>query len=361
MKQNKDPMLRALYILLVPIVVLIIILNTGMLQRMVPAARVGGQSYSVVRYNYYYFDYYNRFLEEHETELEEIGYDPTVSDTRQFTDSGESWKAFFMREAEADMAETAYYYDLAAAAGYVFSEEELLPVQERLDEHAAAQLASGINAKNYYTAYYGAGMTEAAYTAELTRQVKAQAYQAYLIRSAEPTQAQIDAYIAENSIPDYQTLNLRVITLEAQPDRETGEVGPEQLEALGKKLDRLAVRYEAGESFEDLQAAFSSCTLGDRSGQLENATIAELPACIADGWITGAEVKSADVLPGVWLTGISDHTGYFAILDSFGGSGPEREASLALGEEALLAQAAAEIESNYPVRHMRFGMMLATA
>lgn len=363
MKQNNDPMLRALYILLVPIVVLIIILNTGMLQRMVPAARVGGQSYSVVRYNYYYFDYYNRFLEEHESELDELGYDPKVSDTRQYTESGESWKAFFMREAEADMAETAYYYDLAAAAGYVFSEEELLPIQERLDEHAAAQLASNISAKNYYTAYYGSGMTEAAYTAELTRQVKAQAYKAYLIRSAEPSQAQFDAYISANAIPDYRTADLRVITLEALPDRVTGEVGLEQENALTQKMQRLVERYDAGENFEDLQAAFSTCALGDSRGYLYDATRLDLPENIADVvFFGGGDPAYPDGYPAGWyMTTNSGTTEYFILLVAWGGSGPEREASLALGKEALLAQAVAEIEANYPVRHMRFGMMLATA
>ena len=361
---SQDPMLRALYIILVPIVLLIIVLNSGMLQRVVTAAKVHGESYSVVRYNYYYFDYYNTFLEEHEQELDELGYDPNGNDAKQFTSEGISWKAFFLREAEKNMAETAYYYDLAQAAGYEFSEEELRPIDQRMAEHAEAQAASHINAKNYYTAYYGAGMTEEAYRAELTRQVKAAAYKDYLIRSSAPTPADISAYIAANAIPDYRTADLRVITLEAQPDRETGEVGPEQENALTQKMARLVARYDAGESFEDLQAAFSTCALGDSKGYLCDATRLDLPESIAYEIFFGGSDPGAypDGYPiGWYMTTNSGTTEYFVILDGWGGSGPEREATLALGQDALLAKEAAEIADNYGVMRQHFGMLLATA
>lgn len=364
MNKNNDPMLRALYIILVPIVLLIIVLNSGLLQKTVIAAKCRGQSYTVVRYNYYYFDNYNSFLEENEAELSELGYDPNLSDSNQYTADGITWKQFFLNAAEADLAETAYYYDLAEAAGYVFSQEELRPVEERLAENAAAQQRSNLSARNYYTAYYGSGMTEASYTAELTRQVKAMAYKDYLIRSAQPSQGELEAYIAENAIPDYQTADLRVITLEAQPDRETGEVGQEQLDALGKKMERLVARYKAGEGFEALQAAFSTCALGDSQGYLLDATRLDLPESIADDLFFGGDDPAAypDGYPaGRYMTTRSGTTEYFVILDEWSGSGPEREASLALGQDALLERAAAEISAEYPVQQQYFGMLLATA
>jgi len=83
MQKNNSPQLRALYIILVPIVLLIIILNSGILQKAFPAARVHGSGVSVVRYNYYYYDWYNRFLEENELRLDELGYDPSVSANSQ--------------------------------------------------------------------------------------------------------------------------------------------------------------------------------------------------------------------------------------------------------------------------------------
>lgn len=356
---NKDPMLRVLYILLVPIVLLIIVLNSGLLQRAVPAVTLHGRSYTVVRYNFYYFENYNAFLEENEFALDELGYDPNTADSSQYTADGITWKEFFQRQAEESMAETAYYFDLAAEAGYVFSEEELLPVEERLAEHAALQVASNISAKNYYTAYYGSGMTEEIYTAELTRMVKAEAYRAYLVRAAAPSRAEIDAYITANAIPDYRTADLRVITLEALPDRETGEVGQTQQDALAQKMDRLVARYEAGESFQELQAAFSTRALGDRQGYLLNATRLDLPQVVSDGLLFPE--GGITVFVGGFLTAEDGATAYFILLDGFREDGPTREATLALGEEAMLARAEAEIAENYVVTRQRFGMLLATA
>ena len=360
MNKNHDPQLRVLYILLIPIVLLIIILNTGFLQKTLPAARVHGRSYTVVRYNYYYFDYYNTFLEENELRLDELGYDPTVSDSTQYTADGTTWKDYFIRQAEANMAETAYYLDLAEAAGYVFTENDLMPIAEKLDANAAVMASNYLSAQNFYTAFYGQGMTEAIYTAELTRAVKAQAYKQYLIRQSEPTEADIAACIAASGIPDYRTANLRVITLEPVPDRETGLVGQEQWDALGLKLSRLEARYGAGESFEALQTAFSTCALGDRSGVLTDATRLDLPDGLAAALLFGAD--AAERPAGSTITGVDEDAGYayFVILDGWGGSGPEREAALTLGSEALQAEQQAAIDAGYTVTRLRIGMLLAT-
>ena len=241
--KNNPYLLRALYIILVPMVLLIILLNSGWLQRFIPAASINGESFSVVRYNYYYYDYQTTFLHEHEQELDELGYDPDRKAEKQDYDSSMTWKEFFQQEAEAAMAETSYYLALAEQAGYVFTEEELAPVAERVAANAAAGTANGISTKNYYIAYYGPGMTEERYAEELTRVVKAQAYKQYLIDTCQIDQADIEAYLAEHpdlvhTDNDYDAAILNVITLSALPDRATGEVGQAQLEALWEMIDK---------------------------------------------------------------------------------------------------------------------------
>lgn len=360
MNQGKNPaIVRAMYIIIVPVVLLIIILNTGFLQRTLPAARVHGKSYSVVRYNYYYFDCYNSFLEENELRLDELGYDPALSGTQQMHESGVTWKEFFQRQAEAEMAETAYYCDLAEAAGYVFSQEELAPVQEKLAANADFQTQNGINAANYYVAYYGRGMTAAAYTAELTRQVKAQAYKNYLAANTPVAEADIAAYLSQMPASTYNAVDLRVISLDALPDRETGEVGAVQLAALREKLTRLAERYASGVPFAELQASFSTCALGDDKGYLYGATAADLPAALA-AWC----LKDQTVLaPGASAEITDDGAGvaYFVILDGFGESGAAREAALVLGRQAVEAAEAEALAADYTVTRLSPGIRLATA
>ena len=258
------------------------------------------------------------------------------------------------RGGELDLAETQYYCDLAEAAGYTFTEEELEPVRDRLAENAAFQTANNISAKNYYIAYYGSGVTEALYTEELTRQVKAQVYKTVLARSL-PVQAAAETPADGGS---YRAVDIRVITLDAVPDRETGEIGQAQLEALGEKLRRLSVRYAAGESFEALQTAFSTRRLGDKSGVLTDATRADLPEAAAKELLDDQTSLSA----GQTVTAIDETTGtaYFILLDGFGASGAELEAALTTGLRAVEAEAEAALASDYTVERLKPGILLAT-
>ena len=366
MQNSHSAQLRVLYIILVPVVLLIIILNSGILQKVFPAARMDGTAYSVVRYNYYYYDFYNRFLEENELRLDELGYDPSLSADGQSCSLAEglTWKGYFQQGAERNMAETAYYCDLADAAGYAFSEKELEPVAEKLAENAAFQAANNISAKNYYIAYYGSGVTEALYIDELTRQVKAQAYKTHLAETAPVDESAVAAYVAAHAATDYRTADLRVITLEAVPDRETGEIGQEQIDALGQKMTRLVERYEAGESFESLQAAFSTCAIGDKNGYLYGATRLDLPEAVAYDLFFGGDDPAGypDGYPVGWYStgGLRNGVDYFMILDGWGESGLAREAQLSLGMAYIQAQEDEALAGDYAVERLKPGILLAT-
>lgn len=358
MKGNQSPIIRALYIVLVPLVLLIILLNSGWFQYVLPAASIHGETYSVVRYNFYYYDVLNTFLAENADVLDELGYDSQQSAGNQIRPDGMTWKEWFQQQAEANLSETAYYCDLAQAAGYQFSEAELAPVAETLARQAEQRALYNISAGNYYKSYYGAGMDEDTYTQELTRRVQAQAYKAYLVANAQPSQSDIDQWLAQNPVVDYRTVNLRVITLNALPERETGEIGPDQLTALFAKLDRLTQRYESGTDFVDLQAAFSTCALGDETGTLIDASTADLPTVLADWCLSDQERLSAGETYAV--VDENGGTAYFAVLDGLGGSGPEAEAAAVLRIAMVDAQEA-EAMTDYKVERNSLGMLLAAA
>lgn len=359
MKGDNSRVMRALYIVLVPVVLLTIALNSGWFQRWFTAATVHGERYNVVRYNFYYFECCRTLQEEQRDWLEENGFDPLRSPGEQYLPDGEvTWKEYFQAQAEKEMSRTAYYCALAQAAGYQFSEAEMAPVAERLAWHDAQRAVYNISADNYYVSYYGAGMSEEAYAQELTRVVQARAYEAYLVSAAQPGQAEIDQWLSQAGMRDYQTADLRVITLQALPDRGTGEIGGEQLAALSEKLDRLCARYGQGVPFETLQAAFSSCTLGDETGVLEEAIAADLPDVLADWCLTGQEALRS----GETCAVVDKETGtaYFAVLDGLGGSGLERAAREALSVQSVAEREAQALEE-YTVERSRIGMMLATA
>ncbi len=357
---NNNPIyLRILYIVLVPVVLVMIILHSGLIQKTVTATTVAGEKYSVVAYNFYYFDYYNSFLAENEDNLDELGYDTSVADTEQNYDSTTTWREYFLEQAEAEMAEVAYYYDLAEAAGYEFSEEELSAIDTQLEANEEEMNTIGLNAKNYYISYYGTGMTEARYTEELTKKVKAMAYKAYLSSTYEVTDEEVVAWESTNASGDAQAVNLSVITLDALADRETGEIGESQIRALQSKLEALLARYESGVQFSTLQSAFSTCEFGDASGDVSDAVASDTPEVLQEDCFGNQDAMQV----GDVYAEIDEDAGiaYVAVFEGFGTDATQVEAREALIQEKMEAELQEALSGDYQVVRKGFGMRLVAS
>ncbi len=353
--------MRALYIILVPVVLLIILLNTGWLQSVLPAASVAGHSYTTVEYNFYYFDYYNAFLEEHEDELDTLGYDTNTAARSQDYNDEMTWQDFFLARAEEEMAECAYYHDLAEEAGYEFSDSDLTLYNEQTEHNQELIDTFGLKESNFYISYYGRGMTESKYNEMLKYKSEAYSYKEKLI-SLEETKISDDAiseYLSENNITDdYLSVNLSVITLSATPDRATESLTAAGLNALSEKLDALLNRYNGGTDFSELQSAYSDLQLGDESGDLANATKADLPDALTQIYLE----KQEDFSEGDarCVTDDENGVGYFVVFNNFGASGAEAEASEVLAKENIENAAQDACESDYAVTRNPIGMSLAT-
>ncbi len=275
--KNSSPYLRAMYIVLVPVVLIIILLNSGWLQSFVPAAHINGQKYSIVQYNFYYFDYTNSFLEQDAETLEELGYDTTLAERKQQYSADMTWRDYFMQQAEQVMSEVAYYYDLAIADGYEFSEEELSPIEDKIDANYAAMTEMGLTEKNYYLSYYGSGANEENYRKELTKKVKAYAYKQHLLDSYTLTDDEETEYLSGSTSEHmYKALDVTVLTLSGLPDRETGQMTERQQQALHEQYIALMDRIDVGADFDEMREQFSSDLIGDENGQLFDATENEL-------------------------------------------------------------------------------------
>lgn len=354
MKNNKFS--RIFYIILVPIILIVILLNSGFLQARVPAITISGAHYNVAQFNYYYFSAYNDFMAENFDENGENGpFDPTVALRSQNKDEDTTWKDYFTSLAEQRMIEVTYYNSQAAVAGYEFSEEELNPIQKQLDFIEADRLENNITLKNYLVAYWGVGMTEEIYTAELTRDVQADAYKAYLTSTAEVSDADIDGWIAAHNPESYPTANLCMIELDAAPDRFTGEIGPQQLADLSEKLDRLTARYEAEPgALAELAASFNdSEALAKTEGALTNGTKDTLPTIVAD-W-----VFSGSVQPGAYTSLLDEESGkaYLVTLTGWGDDAARQTAIQSL-RQSQVDEALEEVRTNSSISYRSLGARL---
>ena len=248
--KNQSKLVRAFYIVLVPVVLVVILLNSGVLQKWLTAVTVDGEPYSAVRYDYYYYSVYLAFLD---SDYEAAGFDPAVSAGSQIYDGDETWREHFCQQAEERLALTAYYNGQAQAAGYTFSQEELAPVEEKLQQIKEESARLGIQEGNYYPAYYGTGMDRDAFVRELTLEVQAQAYRQHLSEELQVSGQEIEQWLEKNPVQDYPMADLWLVELDAIPARSDGAVGQRQLDDLEARLGRLEARMEQGrEGIEEL-------------------------------------------------------------------------------------------------------------
>ena len=334
MRNNKWE--RSFFIILVPVILVVILLNSGFLQARVPAVTISGTHYNVAEFNYYYFTALNEYVDEYFDEDGENGpFDLSVSLDEQSRDDGTTWQDYFTQLAEERMIEVIYFNTEAEEAGYVYSDAELAPIQEQLDYIEADRLEYDISLSNYLVAYWGVGMSEAVYTAELTKDVQADAYAAFLSETLEVTEEAAADWIAENNPADYTTACLRVILLYAATDRFTGAVEAQQRTDLSEKLDRLLARYEADPGQIDaLAAAFNDdADLAASLGVWENAMREDMPDILA-GWVYDEAHTAGD------YAALFDEENDMACLVIYEGEG--EEAAVLTAVEALRQQSIAD-------------------
>lgn len=340
--KNDSKMTRAFYIVVVPVVLLMILLNSGMLQRVCKAATVDGETYRAVQYNYYYFRVYQNFID---TEYDPNTYNTNASASGQQYDEDTTYKEYFNGQAHERMVLTACYDRMAQEAGYEFSEYELAPVAELMAEIDAFCAETGISERNYFTAYYGAGMTRETFEAELLRETRAMAYRAYLAETMEWTESELDRWLAENPTEDYALADLWLIELNAVPARADGTVGERQLDDLEARLTRLKECWEqSGLTMEELSNRYTDTVWGE-DGFVEHVDRADLPAVVAD-WCFGTEHDAGEYAA---LMDRENGSAYLVQLVDQNGSYQKEharemlaEAALAELEETLLAETAVE-------------------
>lgn len=346
--KNNEKGLTPFYIILVPIILVVILLNSGMLQKLLPAVTVCGEDLRVVQYNYYYFSVYNDLLASGAE-----GFDPSQNPEDQTRPDGSTWRDWICAQAENRLAE-AVYFD-AQAADYSFTSEELAPADARAAEWTAQAARNNLSVQNYLVAYYGAGMTEDIMRRELGREVRAEAYRRHLEESCQLTEAEVNAWLERNDRSDYATANLQLIVLPAAADRFSGTVEERQLNDLEEQLRRLKSRYEGDpSSFSQLAAAYSAWPEAwENGGILVNQDREALPAAVAAWCFAQPE-------PGAVFSAVDRDAGegYLAVYSGPGVSAAWQDAIEALQAERVAEEAQAALASA-PVAHHSLGMRFA--
>ena len=342
------------YMLIVPLFIVIGLIYGGIVQRFLPAAEVRGRTLTAVDFNYWYYSEYLDFTDENFDELETLGLTPGRNLSKQTCDGYGSWQDYFKQSAVTRISETEALLSRAEDDGYAFSEadEALFAAErERIDAYLSE---SGTSMQNYVQSYYDTSMTEKIFLRNLERDCLADAYKAVLLEEMEPSEAELESYIAEHTAPEeeeYSFADLYVIWFSAPTDRFTGVFETAQAEDLEVKAETLlALWQEIGgteDAFLELAERFSESPDIDRA----NVDKDSLPDGLKE-WCF-----AADRAPGDVTTTISEQGLWVVYYRSAGDSAYTVHCRERITQENYDNWLAAVLP-DYPVRE-RFGMALA--
>ena len=184
---------RNLIIMFFPVVFVLVILTLGLPQRVLTAVTIGGEAYTVVDYNYYYYEAYYNYVNDHYDQLGELGLNINASLKSQQYDDDTTWEQYFRQMTLEDMQEYAILCHEAEQAGFDASEEiqAVRAEQEALirDYCIANNIA---NVDKYLSQLYDGGMTEQVYYEQLSRRTLAQTYREQVLEELVPDDAAVE-------------------------------------------------------------------------------------------------------------------------------------------------------------------------
>ncbi len=180
-------------IVIAVLVVLLLVWNSGLIQRNQTAATVDGTKYSVNDVNYFYqtakynanYIYYM------------YGIDPPADDTVIDETTGETYHDHYLEQALGSLTQLTALYDAAIENGY--SDADVAEdIKAQIKETKAGASSYGYAYRAYLKAQFGRYMTPAAYKAILTKSAVADLYYNDYTDTLTFDQAELEAYYEEN-------------------------------------------------------------------------------------------------------------------------------------------------------------------
>lgn len=344
------------YIVVLPLIVFVTCLYGGVFQRFVPALAVGNGNYTAAEFNYWFYERYLSFVDEHYDELDSLGLSTKSALDRQQYADGETWEDYFRLDAEEELRRTDALLSLAGEYGVGLDADSLPGYAELMARTEAERQESGQTLEDYIHSYYGASVSVDIFEQQALRLTGAQAVEEAIKATLEPADSEISAYAAAHpETGDYLTADLLEVCCAPAKDRQTGQTGETQLADMKARLEQLQARWKefGGDeaAFSRLAVSYSDGETAADGGLLKNLRKGTLPDAL-DRWTFDEPRNPGDVTSlvtedGVWLVYYRSAGASVAWEDA-------RQALIDEQYEALISEAVKDVS----VRE-RFGMRIA--
>lgn len=350
---------RNLIIMFFPVIFVLVVLTLGLPQRVLTAVTIGGEKYTVVDYNFYYYEAYYNFVNANYDKLGELGLNINASLKSQQYDEDTTWAQHFRQETLEEMQEYAILCHEAEQAGFDASEEIAAVRTEKEALIRDYCIANNINDVNkYLSQLYDGGMTEQVYYEQLERRTLAERYREQVLTELVPDDAAVAAqsqtYGGEE---EYQTADVVVAYFPPAKDRVTGQSEERQWNNAETLAQAAQARAEenGGDLAAYLEVATQFSQLEDEDhpdGHFDALTKQDVEE-VLEAWCFDPSRQSGDSAV------LRDDTGcYLVYFNGFGESNLTIRARADLLEQNY-QQWLEQRKGDFPVKTSGLGMLIA--
>ena len=268
-ERQKERRSNRLYITIAAVFVvaaaLLLVWNSGIVQRKAVAAKVDGKAYTTAELDYYYTSSLNSINSSGYTSY--FGLDTSKSMKEQsLNDTAKmllgvsedmTWDAYLKQDAVKKLTEVAMTVKAADEAGVSFTDEMQKDVDATMDSLAEYAKQNGYSAKAYLKAVYGKNMTMSSFKSLLHDSVLASHYQEDYENSLTYTDEEVNKYYKENK-DSFDVANYEFIYFQGTAASTTDDDGNtvEPTDAENKAAEK-AAKADSAAALKDVQAGKS--------------------------------------------------------------------------------------------------------
>ena len=264
-------------VVFVLVAALLVVVNSGVLERSATAITVDGENYTAAQMNYYYYGIKNSIINSGYSSF--YGIDTSVamdkqnmSDTAkmllQVTDEGDiTWDQFFRDYATRQLSVQVMAAKEAEANGMGEDDDIRAEVNEVIDNITAGAKEQGYTLNSYLKLAYGSTMTVSTFKKMMTLEEVATHYMQHYQEELSYTEPQLEEYYQANS-SDFDVASYEYIyfkgTADSTTDADGNTVQPTEAASAAAKTAAAEAaaaaleRYQAGESLSVIAADYES-------------------------------------------------------------------------------------------------------
>jgi parvulin-like peptidyl-prolyl isomerase len=292
-------------------IIFVIVMNSSLLYAVLPAVKVGGESFTSAEYDFFYLSDFNQFYSNASSYFSSlIDTSKSLNEQQSMLSEDKTWADYFQDSVLSNLKTLTAQYEAAVAAGAVLSDEDRQNIDDYIGNYKSYAESNNLSLNKFLAANYGRGATEKSVRRLLEMSYIGSAYAQSIYDSGSYTDEELESYYQEHA-DSYDEIDYLTVYLSGTPvgqdtngDGQNEEATDEEKAAAMEQAKETAEKIAAAKSVEEFKSLALEKTLSDASESTDK--VSSLNAAYSE-WLSDKSRTEGDT------TSAAVDTGYYAV------------------------------------------------